>query len=840
MKGFYTQTLVILFSETPDLGLIRMTVERSGFHVRSVEDESDWKEMQGAALMLDWQPEVNGCCVLDVIDHPWPDDMGDPEENPSLFSAWTMGAFGPFTEPGALERARTFGCPVPEAEAAAGHAAFVRVRMTYVFGAGDDAPIRPGDHDPRMELEWLFQLCLAVMEVPGALLFFNPNGEVLMPREDLAAHIDASRDAKVLPLMAIAKARLFAVEDGWQMVDTVGLAQLNLPDHEVAIPPETAFPADAAIRFCWNVSLYLADSGNTIETGHTADGPGGQPWRAETREQSSFSPPRAVTHWTLDSAAPEPPSIRSIHAKTPAADEPVADEAWKQELRDLGARIEVWLEQREAMHDRAVEWLKSAEFKAFYEDMHLSWWNVMLACVFLPLKARDIISGAKSRGLQSKRRWQNYQALAGHGKIWFTLPVIANRGLRANPDQAWPALLLAPVQQGTADVLLGGFLGSFLAEIYSSPSSAHPALSAVMNDDTLQVWRRRMLPAEETRDLQCVAMDMMIKGSFMPPEDLGFIPVLAFPGTSGPAVQVPWHVLSPPKRRLVSAAEARRTPPPLRAPPTHAKPASGGGGLAGCLALVIKAGLLLIAGLLVLGIISALLEPSGKNNNRVRWQAPPGISARAVSTPASEYEPLIGQDLQGSGFLVRIPPGLIAAVTSLHQFDGAAPTQLFDLDDNEYTVDSAQVYRQPESQVQLLTAASSGTPGIPCLDYEADYQLEFGDELRVLLRKGVGIDGTLAASLSLLDGYRSEEGPKMLKLRTQTTENVAGASGSPVILLKTGKVIGVLQAADRSDGPSMIEFETLCFTALPPQSPIPALDATPPAPPSPSSSSDRE
>ncbi len=170
MKGFYTQGLVVLFSETPDLGVIRMIVERQGFHVRSVEDASDWKEMQGDSLMIDWRPDANGCCVL-----------GDPQESPQLFSAWTMGAFGPHTHPGALERAKTYGCSDADVQAASGHSSFARVRISYVFGAENDAPIRPSDHDSRAELDWLFHLCRVLLEVPGAVLYFNPNGEVLKP-----------------------------------------------------------------------------------------------------------------------------------------------------------------------------------------------------------------------------------------------------------------------------------------------------------------------------------------------------------------------------------------------------------------------------------------------------------------------------------------------------------------------------------------------------------------------------------------------------------------------------------------------------------------------------------
>ncbi len=846
MKGFYTQGLTVLFSDAPDLGVLRMSVEREGFRVVSVEDASDWIEMEGAAITVEWRPEANGQCLVDVVESPWPDDLGDPQESPQLFSAWTMGAFGPHAYPGALERARQFGCPPETADKVTPHSAFVRLRITYVFGAGKDAPIAPSDHEPLAELQWLFRLVLAVMDTPGALLYFNPNSEVLMTRDDLAAHLESSANAKVLPLMAIAKSRLFSVEEGWQMVDTVGMTQLGLPDHEIALPPGPSVPPDEAIRFAWNVALYLSESGSRIETGHTADGPGEQPWRAENREQSCFTPPRGVTHWTLDSAPVEPaslqasPSRQSTGQETLEESSPTADQAEvEQQLHDLGAEIEVWLEQRDAIKARAVAWLKSDEFRAFYDEIHSPWWAAFAVGVLMPWKILQVIESSKNKGLQSKRRWKQYLRLAGEGEVWFALPVIANSAMRSNPTSAWPALLLAPVHQGTRDVMIGGFLSSFLAELYSSPSSTHPHLSAIMQDDTLQVWRRRPLPAGETMGFECVALDMMIKGGFLPPDHLGFIPLLALPGGKGPAVQIPWQVVSPPKKRLISAAEARRkVPPPIPGARPAPKPAEGS--ILGCVWSLVKVAFVLILGLFGLGLVLALLDGSGSSRKpspatEVRWQSPPAILNQATLTQPEAYEPLIGQNLQGSGFLMRIPPGIIAGVTSLHQFGGAAPTLLFDLDDNEFTLNATQVYRQPESQIQLVTAA---TGNVPCLDFDVGYTMEPGEQLRVLLEKGVWIDGTLASSFSTLKGYQSMDGPKMLKMRTQTQENVAGASGSPVIQLATGKVVGVLQGANRADRPSLIEFETLCFTA---RLVVPErLPATPPSPSPPSSSSDRE
>ena len=41
-----------------------------------------------------------------LVDAPWPDHMGDVEQEAELFAAWNMGWFGPFAYPKNLERAR--------------------------------------------------------------------------------------------------------------------------------------------------------------------------------------------------------------------------------------------------------------------------------------------------------------------------------------------------------------------------------------------------------------------------------------------------------------------------------------------------------------------------------------------------------------------------------------------------------------------------------------------------------------------------------------------------------------------------------------------------------------
>jgi hypothetical protein len=49
-------------------------------------------EFGGDGITVAYRPEVNGYVTVDVWPHPWPDDMGDPKGQPTLFGAWTMSS----------------------------------------------------------------------------------------------------------------------------------------------------------------------------------------------------------------------------------------------------------------------------------------------------------------------------------------------------------------------------------------------------------------------------------------------------------------------------------------------------------------------------------------------------------------------------------------------------------------------------------------------------------------------------------------------------------------------------------------------------------------------------
>jgi len=96
------------------------------------------------------------------------------------FGAWSMGHFGPLAFPGGLARARQHvwlweaGRTVPE-----GHRGFIRIRMSYVFGTGQDARVLPENYQPLAEMMFLSRVVRALLNMSSVLCYFNPNGEVL-------------------------------------------------------------------------------------------------------------------------------------------------------------------------------------------------------------------------------------------------------------------------------------------------------------------------------------------------------------------------------------------------------------------------------------------------------------------------------------------------------------------------------------------------------------------------------------------------------------------------------------------------------------------------------------
>lgn len=308
-KGMFTQGVSILLDRPVGLDEIEPTL--ADFDVRRRNDEGTSWELGGPTLIVARDLEANALVAVDTVDRRWPDHMGDPQQEPMIFGAWSMGNFGPFAYPGGLERAAQQcwswedGKTVPDR-----HAAFLRVRSSYAFGAEDDDPIMPADYEPLSELEFVTKLAAALLELPAALCYYNPNGEVLKDEGGLRESLNYGWAHDLPPLDAWSNVRLFNFNPEWSLMDTVGNGQLEIPDVEACFHEDTCDP-NAVANFLRNVSLYLFNNGEVINNGDTMDGPGGVHWQARPFENGICDPPRRVLRWFPMDDRPAPPELLS-------------------------------------------------------------------------------------------------------------------------------------------------------------------------------------------------------------------------------------------------------------------------------------------------------------------------------------------------------------------------------------------------------------------------------------------------------------------------------------------------------------------------------------------------
>jgi hypothetical protein len=251
----------------------------TGFTILSEKEPQEHWEMGGPALVLDFLPKVNGRVVLDVVNHPWPDDMGADHYARVLFGAWSLGLFGPFTFAQSLERATEQAWNWPEAkETVARHKAFVRMRLSYVFGAEAKAPVLPPGYQPVAELHFLTRLAQALLNHPEALSFFNPNGEVLANKAELTEAVDFFQKRGEPPFPLWVNVRLHRVTEGWLLMDTIGNGQIDVPDQEMAFPVQLC-PGGEVANALRKLSLFLFKKGPAvIKDGDTIEGPGRVRW----------------------------------------------------------------------------------------------------------------------------------------------------------------------------------------------------------------------------------------------------------------------------------------------------------------------------------------------------------------------------------------------------------------------------------------------------------------------------------------------------------------------------------------------------------------------------------
>ena len=295
-KGFFTQGVSLLTNGQTTFDSVKAALLAQRFEiVKESPAQENWA-FSGPTLVVAFRPNVNGYVVVDVVNHPWPDSMGDPKSDSMTFAAWSTGHFGPFAFPGSLARARQHAWAWQPAQTISeGHRGFIRIRTSYVFGAKKDAAVMPADYDPVAEMMYLSDAATALLKAPGVICYFNPNGEVLRDYASFRQVWDPCTEQQNLPLALWMNIRFFNLSEKLGFMDTVGNAQLEIRDVEAVFPPAEYDPGDIDY-YVRNVTHYLLGLDRELQSGEEIDGPGESnlSWTMEVLDQGVIDPPRRV------------------------------------------------------------------------------------------------------------------------------------------------------------------------------------------------------------------------------------------------------------------------------------------------------------------------------------------------------------------------------------------------------------------------------------------------------------------------------------------------------------------------------------------------------------------
>jgi len=314
-KGLFTQGMCVLLRQPVSIEDLQSRLrgfELIGRH-ESLEDPESPE-----TLVLNYRPEAGGHLLVTPSRIVWPDDMGDPDESPERFIAWSLGQFGPLAFPGCLQRASEQSWGWEEGgEAVKEHAAHVRLLISYVLGGDEEEdddedeeemPLVPEDYDAIDEMKFLTKAVSAVLEMPEAICYFNPGGEVLRDEEGLRRGLNYAWSHELPPLDVWTNVRLFKAADSWSLMDTVGNGQFDLPDLEAVYDSARYEPADVE-RFLRSASLYMLNSDLEVDEGDTADGPGNAVWKAIECDEALSDPPRPTIRWIPDDGTQPPAAL---------------------------------------------------------------------------------------------------------------------------------------------------------------------------------------------------------------------------------------------------------------------------------------------------------------------------------------------------------------------------------------------------------------------------------------------------------------------------------------------------------------------------------------------------
>lgn len=304
-QGLFTQTLCILLRQPVSVSAIKQAL--SEFRILAESESTDGWEVSGPSIWIEAPEGMEGIGVVDSVDQAWPDDMGYEDEDSPVYKAWDNGLFGPLTFPGSLERAaeQSWGWPegkdVPEKSVS-----FLRIRMGYGF-ENDAEETMPEECDPVGELTFLTSICNALLQLPQAICYFNPSGEVLRDRETFEESLQLCSEHEIPTVDLWSNVRLFRFDNDWAMMDTVGNGQLGLPDVEACFAQEE-YDLNGVDQLLRMVSMYLVGN-EEFEEGEEIEDEAGVTWRMSMHVDSICDPPRPVIRLIPNDGRPLPEEL---------------------------------------------------------------------------------------------------------------------------------------------------------------------------------------------------------------------------------------------------------------------------------------------------------------------------------------------------------------------------------------------------------------------------------------------------------------------------------------------------------------------------------------------------
>ena len=305
----YSQSAYVLTIQPPKLSELERLLGDYEIVARPQPAEDVHWSITGPALMIKRPDEPeHGRVLIDVLPERYPDHMGDPQRDPTLFAAWEAGCFGPYVFPKAIARAGQQAWLWKGASNSVRmHAGCIRMRSCTVAEDGTEAPPPPVRTE---ELMAITKLANQLSRANGSVAYFNPNGEAIRPPGFVNKAVQEFASDGLLPIDCWTNVRVVAFEGedvstAWAVMDTVGMQQIDLPDVEAWFRRGRFEFADID-QFLRGVQDYMVDAGDVLKDKDTILGPGDVDWRIDRVEHTGSLPPRPVVRLTATDEANVP------------------------------------------------------------------------------------------------------------------------------------------------------------------------------------------------------------------------------------------------------------------------------------------------------------------------------------------------------------------------------------------------------------------------------------------------------------------------------------------------------------------------------------------------------